>query len=220
MRVLIFLSLAAAATAACRDTDDAPDARVVDAARGDAPAGDAGWLPDGDPQRVPCTRTLGAALTAVHGRLDGTLVAFVPVGAADCNGDSTHVHLQVRADGATYDVAVNVSDPAKVDYLAMELPLPDGAWREGWHADQAALLDYPSLGVHAAAFTPTATADLAAALDAELAQANHVSIFMTGYGPDGGHLVHRNGGGADGAIFVQPLGKPRALMFHFSDQAF
>jgi hypothetical protein len=215
-------AVAAALLAGCRDSgmpgSDLPDApRAIDA----APAGpDAGPQDDGTPQRIACTGGLGHGLTAVHGRLDGYLVSIVPVGAHGCNGDSTHVHLQVSAQGGTYDVAVNVSDPADVDFLAKDMALPDGPWSEGWHPGQAALLDYPSLGVHDADFTPTPLAQLTAKLDSELATANHVSIFMTGYGADGGHLVHRNGGGNDGAIVVRPLGAPRVLMFRFSDQAF
>ena len=93
-----------------------------------------------------------------------------------------HVHLQVKANGEIYDVAVNVQDPANVDYLAKDMPLPDGAWSEGWHPSQASLLDYPTIGVHAGDFTPTAQTDSESALDTELASANHVSISMTGDG--------------------------------------
>jgi hypothetical protein len=211
-------ALLLAAVAACGGSSASPDAApIIDAT---PPGPDAPWLPDGTPQRVACTNTLGNALSAVHGRLDGYLVAIVPTTTHSCNGDDTHVHLQVRANGATYDVAVNVADPANVDFLAQDLPLPDGAWKEGWHPGQAALLDYPSIGVHSTAFTAMSTADLTAALDAELADANHVSIFMTGYGPDGGHLVHRSGNGNDGAIVIRPLGKSRLLMFHFANQTF
>ena len=195
-----------------------PDAKVVaDAA---PPGPDAAPQGDGTPTRVACTNNLGNALTTQHGRLDGYLVAIVPVGHNGCNGDSSHVHLQVKANSMTYDVAVNVSDPQDVDYLAADEALPDGPWSEGWHPGQAALLDYPTLGHHAADFTPTPQATLEADINTELASANHVSIFMTGYGPDGGHLVHRQGGGRDGAIVIDPLGAPRLLMFHFSTQSF
>ena len=217
--MLLFL---ACTCAACGGTANAPDAAASDAsAILDAPTGpDAATQPDGTPTRIACTNNLGTALTAVHGRLDGYLVSIVPTTSHSCNGDSSHVHLQVRANGAVYDVAVNVSDPQNVDYLAKDLALPDGAWTEGWHPGQAALLDYPTLGVHAADFAPTPQAQLESAIDTELADANHVSIFMTGYGPDGGHLVHRNGNGDDGAIVIRPLGAPRLLMFHFANQAF
>jgi hypothetical protein len=188
---------------------------------GDAAIGpDASAVDDGPPTRAPCTNTLGAALTARHGRLDGYLVAIVPPTAHGCNADANHVHLQVRMNGEVYDAAVNVSDPANVDYLAKDLPMPDAPWAEGWHPDQAGAFDYPTIGVHTADFTPVPEASLTAAIDAELATANHVSVFMTGYGPDGGHLVHRNKTGADGAIVIRPLGAPRILMFHFAGDTF
>ncbi len=184
-----------------------------------APGPDAAWQPDGPPTRQACTDRLGTALTSVHGRLDGYLVAIVPTTTRTCNGDATHVHLQVRTNGAIYDVAVNVSDPANVDYLARDLPMPDGPWQEGWHPGQGGLFDYVALGLHSPDFTPMPEAQLTAALATELATANHVSVFMTGYGPDGGHLVHRNRG-ADGAIVLRPLGAARALMFRFSTNTF
>ena len=54
-----------------------------------------------------------------------------------------------------------------------------------------------------------------------MANANHVSIFATGYGPGGAHLVHRNGGGNDGAIVLDPLApKAHLFVFHFSNQSF
>ena len=84
---------------------------------------------------------------------------------------------------------------------------------------QGGLFDYVALGLHSPDFTPTPEGQLTAALAAELATANHVSVFMTGYGPDGGHLVHRNRG-ADGAIVLRPLGAARALMFRFSANTF
>jgi len=41
-------------------------------------------------------------------------------------------------------------------------------------------------------------------------------IFATGYGRGGGHLIHRNGHGHDGAIVIDPLSaKPRFLLFRF-----
>jgi hypothetical protein len=56
---------------------------------------------------------------------------------------------------------------------------------------------------------------------ADLANANHISIYGTGYGPDGAHLIHRNGGGHDGLLITQPLSTPsHARLFSFSSQAF
>ena len=216
-----------AVLSACGGTPASPDAPAPAPdghAGADAPPGgpDAPYQDDGTPTRVACTSNFGTALTSVHGRLDGYLVSIVPsTQSHGCNADNQHVHLQVKMNNEVYDVAVNVEDPANVDYLALDHALPDGAWSEGWHPGQAGLLDYPTtLGVHAGDFTATPQAQLEAAIDSELASANHVSVFMTGYGPDGGHLVHRNGNGTDGAIVIDPLGAPRILVFHFSTQSF
>jgi hypothetical protein len=43
-------------------------------------------------------------------------------------------------------------------------------------------------------------ANLVTTLMTDLATANHISVCATTYGADGTHLVHRNGGGHDGAI--------------------
>jgi hypothetical protein len=50
---------------------------------------------------------------------------------------------------------------------------------------------------------------------------NHISVFGTGYGPDGAHLIHRNGQGHDGLLVTQPLSTPaHARLFSFTTQAF
>jgi len=100
------------ATSSSRDGNIAGDgARVADAPTGpDAPPG-----VDGPPMRVPCTTQLGSAMSTSFGRLDGILVAIVPAGANNCGGDASHVHLQIRANGATYDVAVNVGSGSMRD---------------------------------------------------------------------------------------------------------
>jgi hypothetical protein len=176
---------------------------------------------DGPPVRRACTDTYGNALTLEHGRLDGILVSIVEPGHQGCNGDDTHVHLQVEADGAVYDVAINVTDANPVELLALDHAIPDGPWSEGWHPDQDALLDYPTtLDAHADDFTPLSQSALVSTLDGELADVNHIAVFMTGYGVDGGHEVHRKGSGQDGALVLQPLGAPRLLLFHFASQTF
>lgn len=168
---------------------------------------------DGTPTRQQCTGNYGNALSTSHGRLDGFLVAIVNLGGShSCNGDSSHVHLQVLMSGAVYDVAVNT------DTLVAErdLPIPDGAWSEGWHANDA--LDYAALGLHSGDFAmPSSPSALAQQIENDVATANHISVFATGYGPGGAHLVHRNGGGRDGAIVIHPLSAPaRLLMFTFT----
>jgi hypothetical protein len=183
-----------------------------------APTSAAGGTDDGTPSRQACSGALGHGVSATHGRLDGYLVSIVPLGGAkSCNGDSRHVHLQVQMDGGLYDVAVN-ADGGFFD--AVDAPLPGGAWSEGWHTGVP--LDYVSaFGVHAADFSTASPSSMAATIENELALANHVSIFGTGYGATGVHDVHRHGGNTDGAIAIDPL-SPNAhlLLFHFSNQSF
>jgi hypothetical protein len=58
-------------------------------------------------------------------------------------------------------------------------------------------------------------------IETAIANANHVSIYATGYGHTGAHLVHRQGAGQDGAIFIDPLGpKPYVFAFRFASQSF
>ena len=126
------------------------------------------------------------------------------------------MHLQIAVSGTTYDIAVNL------DAMTEELDaaLPAGAWSEGWHEPMA--LDYvTNLGLHSGTFA-TQTADVIQQhLIAALANVNHISIFATGYGPGGAHLVHRQGGGRDGAIFIEPLSaKAHGFVFHFNTQTF
>jgi hypothetical protein len=174
---------------------------------------------DGAPIRQACTNQFGSALTAVYGRLDGILVAVVPPGGRGCNADSDHVHLQVRMNGDIYDVAVNVGSTAQDDVhtTTRELTLP--TWSEGWHP--GVLEDYVSLGVHSTDIPLGTHTQNIADLMADLTTANHISVFGTGYGPDGSHLIHRNGGGHDGLVVTEPLSTPaHARLFSFSSQTF
>jgi hypothetical protein len=185
----------------------------------DAGSDAAPGLPDGPPIRQSCTGELGSEVSETHGRLDGILVAIVPPGNGGCNADGDHVHLQVRVDGEVYDVAVNV-DAASGDvlYLEHDAPLTAGAWSEGWHPGDP--LDYLSLGLHDSDFAAQSESALVSAITSALATANHVSIYGTGYGSDGLHLVHRNHG-FDGAIVVRPLSaSPHYLLFDFVDEPF
>ena len=202
-------------------TDPGADAGADTSPAASVDAGDAGMSVDpidGPPTRVACTNSLGAGLSATYGRLDGFLVSIVPAGTHRCNGDSSHLHLQIRMNGAIYDVAANM------DVLSAEktAPMPDGPWSEGWHS--GVTLDYANtLGVHAADFTQLLPADLEAQLNEELKSANHLSVFATGYGPDGVHNVHRHSGSGsnDGAIVLNPLSPtPRILMFRFTTDSF
>src|SRR5512140_2168524 len=193
------------------DTTDGGAGPGPDASSDSAPAPG-----DGTPQRLACTSSFGSALSTVHGRIDGRLVALVPTTQHSCSSDSTHLHLQIAMNGSTYDVAVNLD--ALTDEI--DAPLPDGAWTEGFHDTMQ--LDYvANLGLHSTAFTAGTVDTIQQRLVAALANVNHVSVFATGYGPGGAHLVHRQGGGRDGAVFIDPLSpKAHGFVFHFDTQTF
>ena len=171
---------------------------------------------DGTPTRQACTPNFGSAITSSHGRLDGYLVAIVqPDTDKACNSDS-HVHLQVSANGATYDVATNL----ETYFYPLDLALPNGAWSEGWHAGQP--LNYTTLGLHSAQFShPASEAALAAIVTEDLANANHVSVFATGYGPTGVHDIHYESGNNAGGIIIDPLSPTsHGLFFCFNTDTF
>ena len=207
------------ATPDARNTLDANpqgDGATADTSlQADASVADPG---DGTPMRRPCVEQLGSGLTTSYGRLDGVLVAIVPPGSNKCHGDADHVHLQILANNMTYDVAVNVGVQAQdVHTTTRELAFP--AWSEGWHP--GAHEDYATLGVHTADIPLQTSSQIISALDADLATANHITIFATGYGSNGAHLVHENGGGHDGMVVTHPLSSPaHARLFSFSGQSF
>jgi hypothetical protein len=171
---------------------------------------------DGTASHVACTSSFGNALTVDHGRLDGYLVSIVPANTHQCNGDSSHLHLQVKANDAVYDVAVNL------DALEAELdaPLPGTPWTEGWHA--AAPLDYAKdLNLHAPVFAASSATAQRTHLEAILANVNHIVIYATAYDPTGAHLVHREGSDRDGAIILDPLAPtPHVVAFRFTQDTF
>lgn len=174
---------------------------------------------DGTPMRQPCSDQFGAALSTTYGRLDGRLVAIVMPGTGACNADRDHIHLQVIANGSLYDVSVNVGTAGNADVHTTTRELWLSAWSEGWHTGIAE--DYVALGVHSSQLTLGTPNEIANAVAYELNDANHISVFGIGYGPEGAHLVHRNGGGRDGMLVIRPLSSPaHARLFSFSDQAF
>ncbi|TAK32443.1 MAG: hypothetical protein EPO40_02670 [Myxococcaceae bacterium] len=206
-----------------------PDASLLDAsaaeAATDARAGDAPTIDEAPTRLAMCTNQLGRALDRSYGRLDGRLVAIVPAGQRDCNGDPDHLHLQIAVDGAIYDVAVNLGSrrAGGVPDLAVasvDVPLPDGAWVEGWHT-MIAPLDYvTTLHLHSSDFAPLTPAEVSADLETELRDVGRISVFAIGYGPDGVHNVHRNQG-LDGALALHPAGARAHLkLFRFASQSF
>ncbi|HEY4177934.1 MAG TPA: hypothetical protein VGM90_13900 [Kofleriaceae bacterium] len=179
---------------------------------------------DGAPTRITCKpqNQLGSALTTSYGRLDGILVAIVPPGGGGCQADNNHLHLQIRMNNQVYDVAVNVGDETGVEDVhstTREIAMPGIPWQEGWHTAVSA--NYPTLGVVATDLPLRTTAELVGDLMNDLSSANHISVFATGYGSDGAHLVHRNGNSRDGLIVTEPLSRPAHVrMFSFTGQAF
>lgn len=216
---------------ACRGRTDAmvdgssvADSAALDGALDGTPDGSAAGI-DGTPMRRPCVDAFGTALSdGAFGRLDGILVAIVPPGpnTGPCNADLTHLHLQVLVNDAVYDVAVNVgtdSTTNDVHSAAFDHPLLGPAWSEGWHT--GVVVDYPALDVHADSLPLHTRTENVNALMTDLTTANHVSIYATGYGPGGAHLVHRTRGGEDGMVVTQPLSADaHARLFRFSNQVF
>ena len=234
------VAVIASGVAACSGSNNAADAGLfsLDAAHaGDADAspeaapGDAGAMvaeAGADAARnascTPLNQETGTAINSHHGRLDGTLVYVLPVGGSKtCNGDESHVHLQIAVSGDIYDVAVDIGSASggDVGYDEQSFPMPGGAWAEGWHSTDS--LTYPSLGLHSTAFTTTDPATMAAKVESLLAGVSRISIFCVGYSQgDGCHDVHyEDGAGNDGAIVLDPdAASPSILFLRFTDQTF
>ncbi|CAN5699601.1 hypothetical protein BH11MYX2_BH11MYX2_36490 [soil metagenome] len=179
---------------------------------------------DGSPSRITCKpkSQLGNGLTTAYGRLDGFLVAIVPpASGGGCQADLDHLHLQVRMNGDVYDIAVNVGESGVEDVhsTTRDITMPGPAWQEGWHTAVSA--NYVTLGLHSTDIPLERSAQLETEIMSDLASANHISVFATGYDTDGAHLVHRNGQSRDGLIVTEPLSRPSHVrMFSFTSQTF
>lgn len=195
-----------------------PDAGTADLDAA-APPGVDGAAPvfdDGTPTRVACTSTLGHGLSPVHGRLDGTLVSIVGVKSGGCPSDPDHLHLQVKMAGAVYDIAINLD----VFEGEVDTALPGAPYAEGWHPMN---MDYArDLGLHSTQMTLTGKAAVRAHVENQLTNANHISVFGTGYPKsDGAHLIHRSSGGRDGALVLNHLAaKAHVIAFRFVNDTF
>jgi hypothetical protein len=183
---------------------------------------------DAAPRNSSCTpssQQTGTAVNTTHGRLDGTLVYVLPPvnDSNPCNGDTSHVHLQVEVSGSVYDIAVDIGS-APMDEVGMyqaSIALPDGAWSEGWHGDGA--LSYKSLGLSSTSFPIQSPAMIATAVESLLEGTSQISIFCTGYSQGNGcHDVHyENGTGNDGALVLNPLAaSPTIVFFRFQSDTF
>jgi hypothetical protein len=210
-------------------SDDAgPDtsSAAIDANTADAITSNDEGGADGTPTRTasctPLSKEIGTAVDSKHGRMDGYLNYVVPKGGpGSCNGDSSHIHLQVNVAGDIYDVAFDIgkTDGDTLSYET-EMTMPDGAWAEGWHSDDG--LSYTALGLHSSQFKSEDPSTFATRIISELANANHVSIFGTGYPQgDGCHDVHYVGGQTDGALVINPLAAtPHIVFVRFSTDSF
>ncbi len=234
LRRVVFVGAAAilAVLSACSADTSAPSTSTsdVDAAAGDDASGavDAASANDAAPASrssacTPLSQENGTIVDTTFGRLDGTLVYVVGVGQGHaCNGDSSHVHLQVEVSGNVYDVAVDIgttSDEVGLDEETVSVP--DGVWAEGWHGSDQ--LGYRSLGLHSSSFPLTTPNALGSQLVSLLETTSTISIFCTGYSQGNGcHDVHyKNGSGDDGAIVLNPTTDTSAtLFFRFSSQSF
>lgn len=209
--------VALAALLGCRDV---PDRRLgPDAAADATPQPDADYGEDGAPVRRPCFQDTNGTVMASgqFGRLDGILVAVVPLDYRGCHGDDDHIHLQILAGGAYYDIAVNVGPDVHSTTFDRALLAP--AWSEGWHTGVS--VDYLDFAISSDTIPRPGTTALAKAMTDDLATANHISVYATGYGPEGAHLVHRNGGGRDGLIVTHPLAAAaHARAFSFDSQTY
>jgi len=172
---------------------------------------------------TPLSAQTGTDINTAHGRLDGTLVFVVDEGTGkNCNGDDSHVHLQIEVSGSVYDVAVDIGT-APSDEVGMyeeTMAVPGGAWAEGWHDDTLA---YPSIGVHSTSFVTMAPNAMASQVESLLATTSKISIFCTVYSTDNGcHDVHyENGSGKDGAIVLDPTAAMSpVLFFRFTTDSF
>ena len=82
-------------------------------------------------------------------------------------------------------------------------------------------VDYVGFGIHSSDLALETKAQLTTDVMNDLATVNHISVFATGYGPEGVHLVHREGSLHDGLIVTEPLSPTAHLrLFSFSTQTF
>ena len=172
---------------------------------------------------TPLSQQNGNAVNTSYGRLDGTLVYVVGIGQSRaCNGDDSHVHLQVEVSGNVYDVAVDIGTTSdEVGLEETNVTVPGGAWSEGWHDSDA--LSYKSIGVHSSDMALTSPHTLGTNLENLLVSTSQISIFCTGYSQGNGcHDVHYvDGSSRDGAIVLDPSSPSSpVIFFRFSSQSF
>ena len=222
---------------ACGDDDAATDGGVTASGTGSASAsgtvgatgsssssaGDGGAGGAGN-KAAHCATEFGDALTSSFGRLDGTVLAVVKPTDKQClmyNDD--HVVLEVTSHGAVYRLVINVQsttgDPM-VRFLELDHAALPPAWSDGWHVGVS--LDYiAQLGLHTTSpFMPYSLSDLSDRIADDITIGQNVSVYAVSSGGSSAHDIHRNHGGDDGAIVLDPDTAPKFLLFHFADQSF
>jgi hypothetical protein len=169
-----------------------------------------------------CGDTFGNAITPTFGRLDGTITKVLVPTVPACGGDDNHAIVHVTANGAIYAMWINVGFAAMPDvaFTERDAALQNGPFAEGWHP--GVTLDYvTALGVHSTDFAAQQPGALSNNLAAKLTVGSQVSIYGTGFNTfDGGHLIHFNGAGHDGAVVIAPATAPHFLLFDFTNQSF
>lgn len=164
-------------------------------------------------------------MTNAFGRLDGTVLAVVKPTDTQCpTYNDDHVVLEVTSQGAVYRLVINVQstvgDP-HVRFLEMPQALPAPAWADGWHAGLT--LDYVAdLGLHVSSpFQAYSLEQLSDKIANDMTIGQKVSVYATSSGGSSAHDIHRQHGGDDGAIILDPdSANPTFMLFHFADQTF
>jgi hypothetical protein len=226
--VVLLLAIGCGDSAAAGGEAAGGAALIGRAASGGAPevggaGGEGGHGGDVD-EAAGCVGTFGEALTDDYGRIDGTVVALVKPSDRQCpTVNDDHAILEVEMEGAVYRMVINVGAPGEpaIRYASVARDMPNPAFEEGWHL--GVQLDYVvSFDVHAEEdFEQVEPVTLAQRISDELVIGEKVSVYTTSSGGASAHLIHRNSGYRDGAIFLQPGGpNPRALLFHFEGQSF
>jgi hypothetical protein len=201
---------------------------------GSSSQSDSSTLPSGEEGGVtrntsctPLSAQTGTLVNTDHGRLDGTLVYVLPVdGSYKCNGDDSHVHLQIEVSGLVYDVAVDIGSELDgglnlVGMYQETVAVPGGVWAEGWHGTDT--LAYQTLSLKSTSFPTADPSTIATQVETLLENTSKISIFCTGYQQgDGCHDVHyKNGTSEDGAIVLDPTSATSPMLFfRFATQNF
>ena len=175
-------------------------------------------------ESLSCRGQLGNALAEGFGRLDGFLRSVALTHDTRCPSDDNHIRLQVEMLGEHYEAWINVESTFGSDrrvYMAeTNAPLHGGAWSEGWHT-LGVDLSYPTtLGIASDQLLPMTRDEINEHFATEVQPGFPVSIYLEAFDSSGGHKVHRNNAGPDGALVTYARARPRYHLFRFANQSF